>query len=392
MSDPQTPDSPPPAAATTPAPDAAAAPAVNVPPRAAVRASAPSPQSSSTSTTLFATTMAIGVLGFAGLGFYALQQQQVLTRLAADYEDLRQASSANDVELNALRQADGQLEQSLRTQLQESDNQFEQTVRTQLQQAQDAQRTQLDNLNRELAALRTRVNDGGAGASTTLRLSEVGALLRLAQERLLSARDVRAAIGLMQSTDELLRQGNDSSTFTLREALAQDLTALRGVEAVDVSGLYARLGAAITRLEALAVQPGGAVPAFRVADTAATAETASWWDELKDFLGRYFVITRGAAEVVPVLGTEQTWVVEAQLKLQLEQARLALLQGQQSVFERALDEAISGIDALMQGDDKSALLTELHALRASAVQNTIPAAGRALEVLRALQPPETTTP
>jgi uroporphyrin-3 C-methyltransferase len=327
---------------------------------------------------MFVTTMVIGVAGFAGLGFYALQQQRVLTRLAADYESLRQEHSASELEIGALQQADSQSEQ---------------TLRAQLQQAQDAQRAQLDNVNRELATLRTQVNDGGAAAGAALRLSEVSALLNLAQERLLSARDLRGAISLMQNADEVLRKVNDPSMFTVREALAQDLAALRAVDAVDVSGLYARLGAAGTRVAQLMVQPGGEVPPFRVEESLDAADvTASWWDDMTDFLSRYFVITNSTAGVVPVLGTEQTWVVEEQIKLQLEAARIALLQGQQPVFEQALDDAITGIDTLMQGDDKPALLTELRALRATTVQTALPAANSALDALRRLQPQEIGTP
>jgi uroporphyrin-3 C-methyltransferase len=377
MSEPQTPPDSPPATAA-PAPDTAA-PAASAPPRAAAKPPAPPANiTPSSGAAFFVVTLVIAVAGFAGLGFYALQQQRVLTRLAADYEALRQASSASELEIGALHQADGQTAE---------------TLRTQLQQIQDAQRAQLDSLNRELATLRTRVNDGGAAAGTALRVSEVEALLNLAQERLLSAHDLRAAISLMQNADELLRQVNDASMLAVREALAQDLTTLRAVNAVDVSGLYARLGAASTRLGQLMVQPGGEVPPFRVEETAAdVSAAASWWDDMQGFLGRYFVITNSTAGVVPVLGTEQTWVVEEQLRLQLEEARLALLQGQQAVFERALDDAIAGTEALMQGADKPALLTELRALRASTVQTPLPQAASALEALRRLQPQEAVTP
>jgi uroporphyrin-3 C-methyltransferase len=180
--------------------------------------------------------MAIGVAGFAGLGFYALQQQRVLTRLAADYATLRQEYGASALEIGALQQADGQAGQELRAQLQQA------------QETQDAQRAQLDNLNRELAFLRTQMNDGGAAAGSMLRFSEVGALLNLAQERLLSAQDTRGAIGLMQNADAVLRRINDPAVFTVREALAQDLAALQAVDVIDVNGLYARLGAAGTRV------------------------------------------------------------------------------------------------------------------------------------------------
>lgn len=388
MSDPQTPDSPVPEGAPveTTAPEPAPVEAVmkspvSEEPRPHTKPTPPPKASSGTGLALLALLVACGA--GAGVGYYVMQnqaQQARLEAIAADYATLQGLREENAAEFERLRQSRDQLEQDLRAQLQ------------QLQSAQSTQNAQAEALNRELAALRARLNEGGESAGNTLRSMEASALLSLAQERLLLAADVRSAISLMQGADAVLRQSDDAAMFTVREALAQDLAELQMVEEVDVAGLYARLGAASARVAELTVQPGGELPDFRVEPASDPAAPRSWWEETLDYLNRYFVITRDTVDAVPIIAQDQTWLIEERLRLQLEAARVALLQGRRDVYQRALDDAIGGIDRLMQGEGKAALLTELRELRASPIQTAVPPASRALDALRRLQPAERTIP
>src|SRR5690606_6279760 len=111
------------------------------------------------------------------------------------------------------------------------------------------------------------------------------------------------------AADELLRRMDDGAVFNVREALARDIAALQGVREVDVPGLYARLGGAIAQVEALAVQPEGEAPDFRVQAQAAADVSASWWRAALDSFGQYFVVRHGVETPVAQLGADQAWVV-----------------------------------------------------------------------------------
>jgi len=314
--------------------------------------------------------------GLAAVGFYTWEQHQAIEVLFGQYNQLLQERSGVEAQLATLETSRQQWTQTVQEQLQAS------------QAAVAAQGEQVTALNRELINTRLRINDSGAGASQAWMLTEAESLLRFAQQRLLLAHDVRAALGLFVASDDLLKQMNDPAVFSVREALALDLGALQAVREVDVPGIYARLGALITGLDELRVQPAGERPAFRV--EAPVPETqdagATWWGSLKTSLGQYFVITREANDAVPQLSAEQTWVLRETLRLKLEQARLALVQSRPELYQAALVEASTGIEALMQGASKASLLAELNTLRDLPIVTVVPSVNLGLTALRQLQP------
>ena len=319
----------------------------------------------------------LGLLaGLVTAGFYTWEQYKAIELLFGQYNQLVQQRSDLQTRLDTLEASRQQLNQTVQDQVQAS------------QAGLAAQAAQVEALNRELINTRLRINDSGAGASQAWMLSEAESLLRFAGQRLLLEHDVRAAIGLYVAGDDLLKQINDPAIFSVREALALDLGALQAVREVDVPGVYARLGALASGLDTLQVQPAGERPAFRVNEAPAPATdstTTGWWESARAGLAQYFVITREASEAIPQLSAEQTWVLRETLRLKLEQARVALVHGQPELYQAALAEAASGIDTLLQGAGKDALLAELETLRAARIVTVVPAVNLGLTALRQLQ-------
>ena len=90
-------------------------------------------------------------------------------------------------------------------------------------------------------------SDGPTLGGRSTRLVGAGGpyfLTRLAGQRLLVARDVDAALALLEQADVLLRDTGEPKFEGVRLAIAQDRAALAAVPRVDQVGLYARLSGA----------------------------------------------------------------------------------------------------------------------------------------------------
>jgi len=133
------------------------------------------------------------------------------------------------------------------------------------------------------------------------------------------------------------------------------------------------------------VQSEGEGPLQFVApELAPLPATAGWWEELKQTLRQYFVVTRRDVPVLARLTPQQALLIRQAIILQLESARLALLQGNQDIYLAALDAAAAGITQQLQGAGKPAVLASLQRLRAEPVAIVVPPLGAALQALELL--------
>ena len=333
--------------------------------------------------------MLLLLVGLAGVGFYTWEQHKAIAVLFGQYNQLIEERKNTQAKLAAEESGRQQVLQTAELMTARVDEQLQSALA-----ALAAQQGRMDALNRELISARLRITDNGDGANQAWMLTEAESLLRFASQRLLLARDVHTATGLFIATDELLRKINDPAVYSVREALALDLAVLQSVTEVDVAGLYARLGALIQRLDGLQVQISNGRANFQ--DRAQGADEAAtppgWWDSTKASLGQYFVITREIGEAIPQLDAEQTWVLREVLRLNLEQARTALLRSQPELYQASLAQAQAGIEQLMQGADKPALLAELEAVRQLPIVIVVPPVNLALTALQQLQPSGLPTP
>jgi uroporphyrin-3 C-methyltransferase len=323
-------------------------------------------------------TISILAIAVAGLGFYTWEQHKAIEVLFGEYNTLNQQG---EVLITSSASQIAAMEGSWQV--------LESAVQNELQQARTtltAQNNQIDVLSRDLVATRLRITDSGAGASRAWMLAEAESLLRLARQRLLLARDVRSATGLLVSVDDLLSQLNDPAVFAVREALASDLAVLQGVREADIPGLYAQLGVQIERVLGLDIKADGRAQRFLLPEPGELGADTGWLDRMKSRFERYFVITRSDTDPVPVLTPEQAWVIRQSQALRIEQARFALLKGQQDTWQVVLDDAIMGIETYLDGEEKEDLLVTLATLRDTPILTNIPPASNGLNAIRQILP------
>jgi uroporphyrin-3 C-methyltransferase len=349
---------------------------------------------------LFGVLVSLAAVGWVAWQHTQLQQQ--IDALRAENAGLQQRSGV-DTDLlasiqqrqkaldAALQQGDAELGSALQQRAQELEAALRETSQQVLRQAQEriAESSAATTIQAERLAvvernLTTLQRDIGRRETDGVPLAEAELLLRFAQQRLLVARDAQSAIALYRQVDTVLRGVDDPALFAVRDALARELAALEAVPKVDVSGLFARLGALSARVGGFSVAVDGAVQDFSVQPLMPESVASGWLDKVKQTLGQYFVVTRSTADIAPQLGDNEQFLLRTLVQLHIEQARLALLNAEPDLYRAALDEAATVARRWLRGengslDDFIAALTEL---RDTAVDSELPEVGTALAALQ----------
>jgi len=226
-------------------------------------------------------------------------------------------------------------------------------------------------------------------------LAEADYLLRLASHRLLLARDTGSALAAMQTADERLRDLADPAVIPVRNTLAEDISRLKAVHEPDIAGLSARLSALAHAVDSLPLLSAytARMPTNVEADSAENARVEDWkqlpeaiWSDIKKLL----VIRERHGKVIPLLSPEQHFFLIQNLKLKLEQARLALLNAEQDIYQERLQTAADWIRDFFKQDDPTtqAMLAQLEQLAAENIKPALPdisASYRALQDFREQQ-------
>ncbi|NOZ38555.1 MAG: hypothetical protein GXP11_10960 [Gammaproteobacteria bacterium] len=229
-------------------------------------------------------------------------------------------------------------------------------------------------------------------------LAEADYLLRLASHRLLLAQDTGSALAAIQAADERLHEMTDPAVTPLRNMLAEDISRLKAVPKPDITGLSARLSALSHEVDSLPLlsaytDSSARKSAANAQDTSDTQQVKDWkqlpeaiWGDIKKLL----VIRERHGRVVPLLSPRQHFFLIQNLKLKLEQARLALLNAEPDIYQERLQSATDWIHDFFKQDDSAtqAMLAQLKQLAAENIKPALPdisASYRALQDFREKQ-------
>lgn len=250
----------------------------------------------------------------------------------------------------------------------------------------ESRRRLLAQLQGDQQHLSERVESVLGAAREDWRLAEAEHLLRLAALRLSALQDVASATVLVQGADEILRDQDDSAAYAAREQLAKALLALRGITALDRTGLFLELGA----MREQAAQLKTLVPEFTSKgeqfNFAAEGDGQGWWAEWLEKLSRYIRIDFHADQNVrPLLAGQGLTQVRLALTLALEQAQWAALNGKPDVYKQAMSQAQSVLESYFntENPDSSALLARIKELLGRPVTVVMPDLAPATDAVRA---------
>ena len=262
-----------------------------------------------------------------------------------------------------------------------------------LTQQQVASAAELTRLRNQLAELSARMRAADSDPNRGWKLLEAEHLLSMASRKLRFERDVVSAIALYELADVALANSASDESYPLRQTLSGELASLRAVELPDTDSLFLRLDILLAQADSL-VLAGNSIDSMRAnfqaedifsAAPEMTRETdvensLPWqlMDDTVEFLRSVFIWRKldepAQALVAARLGGAR------EFKLILEQAKLALLAGDDILFGRQLQSARLWLER--NGELGSAsvnvALAELEQLEGVVLQPRLPLIGGAL--------------
>ena len=221
---------------------------------------------------------------------------------------------------------------------------------------------------------------------STWRRAEAHFNIRLASQRLQFAADVPGALSLLSQADALLKSDSGEDVSTIRSAIAFDRTQLVTVENLDMVGLMGRLSALDRQIQTLdlsAFDPSVrsvALDASTNVDTDLSSSERSTsltlWEQALDTLASYFVITEVESSERKPRTTDWSRFAVLSTKLNIEQARVALLIRDSASFTDSLaraSELLAGLPSLNDDPSLSTIKEELADLSAMSLRLELPA-------------------
>ncbi|QEW05185.1 uroporphyrinogen-III C-methyltransferase [Nitrincola iocasae] len=326
-----------------------------------------------------ALVIALAALGLSGYLFYQNQQLQnktvslaaeVETRLASNATEVARTVSSVSEQAAGINQQLGQLK--------------EQTA---------ASQRNVDSLQQRLTQSIRQVQAQQVVSEKDWLLAEAEYLLRLANQRVLMEQSATGALALLRSADEILQQADDAALYPVREALAEDIAALDAVPRLDTEGVFLRLSALNARVSDLRMTPvtdRRQLPDM-LEEITPEAVRDTWGAGAKNALSsamskldQLVVIQHRDDPVEPLLSPEQTYYLQQNLHLMLEQAQHALLQRRQGAYSESLEKASRWIADYFEPSDATtqSLLRGLDELKAVEVAPEVPSINASLDALQ----------
>ena len=202
---------------------------------------------------------------------------------------------------------------------------------------------QLESLPNRLSAVESSISSFqgiSTGARDDWLIAEAEYYMQLANAQLQLANNPELAILALNHADDRLIQLSDARLTQTRGALSDELRALETMEKPDISGI-------VLTLTSLA----GVIESLPLADTLIMSEQPQpngpgseltginrAWTSVTNALKGIIKIRDTTGVVLPLIAPREEYFLRANVSLQLQAARLALLRGEEAVFSQSLDD------------------------------------------------------
>ncbi|WP_153764131.1 uroporphyrinogen-III C-methyltransferase [Endozoicomonas sp. OPT23] len=265
----------------------------------------------------------------------------------------------------------------------------------------DSQQERNERLLKRTDSLAQSVSELAGTSRSGWKLAEVEYLLRLANQQMLMGSDIKAAKKLLINADSILVDLDDFRLFSVREALAEDISLLNAIPEFDQQGLYLRLEAVskqVSELPVLQKAPSlEAEPSEQ--NSSASASSGDWkavsLEMMKNVWNSFsslFRFTPNRDEPVKaLLSPAEDSMIRQNLSLLLEQGKLALLTRDQVIFESSLKQASNWIKRyfVLSGTAASGMVEELVKLQTLDISPAQPDISHSLVALKEYQTADT---
>ncbi len=211
----------------------------------------------------------------------------------------------------------------------------------------DAVASSVDDRLRTLASLPARISSlensvaalagVSEGARQTFLLAETEYYMQIANAQLQLANNPNLASLALKMADERVSQLADPSLTGVRRALSDELAALDAMEKPDIEGASLTLSSLAGVVESLPIASAderGDEPT----DESDQSGFGKAWSSVKDAMSGMVKVTPPDQAKLALLSPDAEHFLRNNVALQLQSARLALLRGEQSLFQQSLDD------------------------------------------------------
>jgi len=239
----------------------------------------------------------------------------------------------------------------------------------------------MSNLEGSVAALQ----GVSTGARDTWLLAETEYYMQIANAQLQLAGNPHLAANALRMADERIAQLADPALTDVRRAIADELAALDGMEKPDIEGVTLTLASLARVVEALPLRQASAAAAEQ--EEAPDSELSGVdraWASVKGAVSGLVKVSGPDEDSMPLMTPEAVYFLRTNLSLQLQAARLALLRGEQAIFQQSLDDAAAWIETYFDAGSTqvASALQTIEEIRGGMVAVTKPDISGSLRLLR----------
>jgi uncharacterized protein HemX len=259
----------------------------------------------------------------------------------------------------------------------------------------DALRDELDARVSGVASLAPRMSSlestvaalsGVSEASRdTWLLAEAEYYLQIANAQLQLANNPQLAALALGMADERVVQISDPGLTDVRRAISDDMAALSVMEKPDIAGATLTLASLARVVESLPLT--GAASRTDNGEQPGDTDLSGMqraWSSMKNAMSGLVKVTPPDQAQLALISPDAEYFLRNNLALQLQSARLALLRGEQTVFEQTLDDASALISQYFDGESAAVggALDTLAEIRATVLATSVPDISGSLRLLR----------
>ncbi|GEM_PF-1718140 len=282
-----------------------------------------------------------------------------------------------------------QLEQQMSTQQQNLESKISQqtdSIRSLLSDLQQNQRY-INQLQEQLGSTQRKFQALNSDKQQDWLFNEAEYLIREASYKLNFTDDAASIIALLQAADNQLSELNDGSLTKVRQAISQDINAVRGSGNLDIEGVAISIETLknnLSQLELASVQLASESPEPQEA----SSETdISSWQHFKNSMShaasKYYTVHQFDESTQPFISPRKDRLLRENILLNLQTAQLAALQNNQALYESNLNSVKQWVEQYFKQKPATtqAYLTQLNELLSSSVELDLPASLQSYQLI-----------
>jgi uroporphyrin-3 C-methyltransferase len=240
--------------------------------------------------------------------------------------------------------------------------------------------TRMSTLESSIASL-AGVSEGARDAWV---LAEAEYYLQLANAQLQLANNPRLAALALRMADERIVQLADPGLTDVRRALADELAALDVMDKPDIEGATLTLASLARVVESLPLAGGETGDEGDAEIDPELSGAGRAWASVKNAMSGLVRVTPPDRARLVQLSPDAEYFLRSNIALQLQAARLALLRGEQAIFEQTLDDTSALLTDYFDTDSTqvAGALETLAEVRSNVFTAEVPDISESLRLLR----------